>query len=68
MERESFKEYSEAAIVEKKDEIMLLKSFIHLYHWGRYFCRTEQAERKRIFKQLRDFTVKEITFFDRNLC
>ena len=44
------------------------KSFIHLYHWGRYFCRTEQAERKRIFKQLRDFTVKEITFFDRNLC
>ena len=26
------------------------------------FCRTEQAECKRIFKQPRDFTVEEITF------
>ena len=29
----------------------------------RYFCRAKQAERKRIFKQPRDFTVKVSTFF-----
>ena len=29
---------------------------------------TEEAEFERIFKQRRDFTVKQITFFDENLC
>ena len=76
MERENFKKYAEAAIVEKrKKELYGINScFEELYRytfllmgWRRYFCRIKQAECKRIFKQPRDLTINEITFFDGNL-
>ena len=70
MERESFKEYSEAAIVERKKLFVMKSCFEELYPFfingGHHFCKTEQAECKRIFKQPRDFTVKDL--FDGNLC
>ena len=61
MERESFKEYSEAAIVGRKKSSMKL-CFEELYisiNGGRHFCRTEQP---------REFTVKEITFMLMSIC
>ena len=50
MERESFKEYSKGVIVEK-EELYAMKSCFEELHTllsmaaGRYFFRTEQAER-----------------------
>ena len=55
MERGSFKEYSEAAMVEKEElyEIEIcfeeLRMFLSMGA-GRYFFRTEQAECKRNFQ------------------
>ena len=72
MERESFKEYSEAAAVDKKraliDKILLRGTSYVFINAARYFFFGSQNRRSEIFKQPRDLTVKEIAFFDGNLC
>ena len=75
MERESLKEYSEAATVEERralsDEILLRGTLYVFIDAGRYFFFQSQNQGSgvlKIFQAARDFTVKEITFFDWNFC
>ena len=68
-----FKEYYRSRYSGKRgalsDEI-LLRGTSYIFIPDIFFSevRTKEAEFQRISKQLRGFTVKEITFFNGNLC
>ena len=46
MERESFKEYSEAAILGRKKELdeIILRGALYFYQWGASFLQNRAAE------------------------
>ena len=70
MERESFKEYSEVAIIVKAELYAMKSCFeeLHTILSMRSKNTSLEVKTKGVKKQPRSLTVKEITFFDGNLC
>ena len=75
MERESFKEYSEAAIVEERralcDEILLRAGTLYVFINARRYFFGSQSRTSGVLKNFQTaegFYGKKMTFFDGNLC